>query len=133
MTRRPVVVTASLVLTLFAACGDSSEKSPPGSQSAASFAGLCAARQAANAGDVAGAKASFDHGPLHALAAKAEDADRAVAANLLENKEHLESLTKKPDVDPGELAAALNDLINATRGAQRATGEPETNCESESE
>lgn len=125
---------ASVVLgasVLFAACGGGSDESPKPT-GAVSFAGLCAARDAASEGNLAGAKATFDHGPLHALAAEAEKTDRAAAADLLENKEKVESLSNKDDIEPREFRDALDKLITATRGAQRAAGEPETNCDSES-
>lgn len=128
-TRLAAVVLA--VSALFAACGGGNDDAPKPT-GAVSFAGLCAARDAADEGNVAGAKATFDHGPLHALAAKAEKADRAAAADLLENKEKVESLSNKDDVEPREFRDALDRLITATRGAQRAAGEPETKCESES-
>ncbi len=132
MRRARLAVVALVASALFAACGGGSDNEIPKPTGAASFAGLCAAREAADEGNLAGAKATFDHGPLHVLAAKAEKTDRAAAADLLENKEKVESLSNKDGVEPREFRDALDALIAATRGAQRAAGQPETKCESES-
>ena len=134
-TRTRIVFAAAGAASLLAACGgsgsdnaDSAEKHPE-----SAFAGLCAARAAAEDGDTAAAKKEFDHGPLHALAASAEKTDRAVAADLLENKERVETLTNKQDIDAAVLRDALDKLITATQGAQRAVGQRETVCELESD
>lgn len=89
-----------------------------------SYAGLCAALAAAEAEDVDGAARVFDHGPLHELAAKATEIDRATAARLLEAKQQVEAATTDDSTTPETLAADLTTLAEATRQAQRTVGDP---------
>ena len=89
-----------------------------------SFAGLCAALAAAEAGDLDGAAQVFDHGPLHELAAKATEIDRAVAARLLEAKEQVEAATTDDSTTSASLTSDLTALAEATRQAQRTVGDP---------
>lgn len=84
--------------------------------------GLCAAAEAAGAGDRAAARAAFAdvHGPLHALAAQLEEQDRGAAGRLLEAKQRaeagLESGPAAPATELDALAAEVRaglDVIGA--------------------
>ncbi|HEX2064101.1 MAG TPA: hypothetical protein VHE80_06740, partial [Acidimicrobiales bacterium] len=60
---------------------------------ARAYAGLCTARSAARSGEVASAGNAFSdraHQPLHELAARAAERDRAAAGRLLEAKQAVE-------------------------------------------
>ncbi len=87
------------------------------------YAGLCAARSAAAAGEAAGAREVFfdrAHQPLHELASGAAAYDRAVAARLLEAKEAVEAglIQLRPS-----LVADLDHLLSATASAAEAVGQ----------
>jgi hypothetical protein len=109
---------SALVLLAIAAasCGDSAPN-----ERAASYAGLCDARDAAAAGDLSAAAAAFDHGPLHDLASRALEVDRGLGARLLEAKEDVESTLADETSDPATAARKLDALAEVTREAQRAT------------
>lgn len=84
------------------------------------YQGLCQALAQASQPDAA-REIFFDrvHQPLHQLAADATDADRAVAAKLLEAKQAVErDLADAPQLLPGD----LDRLAEATRWAIAATG-----------
>lgn len=85
---------------------------------------LCAALTAADGGDLATARATFQdrvHGPLHDIAAAAAETDRAAAARLLEAKQRVEaSLATNADSLAGDLAG----LAPTVRAALVATGRP---------
>ena len=122
MKRTSLLIAAVVAALLGASCGGDE---PTRQTSAADFAGLCAANAAAAAGNATTAIATFDHGPLHSLAASAEKKNRQVAARLLEAKQKVEALTISPDMTAKTLDQALAALLNATRAAQtrhRSTG-----------
>ncbi len=87
------------------------------------YAGLCAARSAAAAGSVPAARQAFfdrAHQPLHELASDAADADRAVAARLLEAKEAVEAGLSQPGPS---FVSDLDRLLAATASAAEAVGQ----------
>lgn len=88
------------------------------------FESLCAVRDDATAGDIAAARAGFDHGPLHELADEVTDIDRGVAADLLEAKEAVESALADDTTDPADATALVTDLTEATLAAYAAAGQP---------
>lgn len=138
--RSIAVVGLALTLGLSAACsgddepastsGSSTTRTPPTVSTTSttapdiSYAGLCAAITAAEAGDLDGVEQVFDHGPLHELAARATEINRAVAAQLLVAKEKVEAAISDDTTTPASLAADLNALAEATRQAQRTVGDP---------
>lgn len=138
--RALAAIGLALILGLSAACGGDDGPASAGGSSTTeipravsttattatdlSYAGLCAGIAAADAGDLEGVDKVFDHGPLHELAARATEIDRAVAAQLLVAKEKVESAMSNDATTPPSLAAALNALAEATRQAQRTVGDP---------
>ncbi len=105
------VAAASLV-----ACGPADERA---SALAAAVDGLCRARDAAAARDIGAADATFQdrsHAELHRLVERVQDRDRAAAAAVLEAMERVESGLRDAG-DPADVAAALEQLLTATRGA----------------
>ena len=88
------------------------------------FAQLCGVLNAALAGEIDVAKASFDHGPLHTLADEVVGIDRGTAARLLEAKEAVESDLVAAPPDATTLIADLERLIAASADAFVATGMP---------
>ena len=114
---------AAMMLGVLAACGNGTGSSA--SEAGDGFAGICAALTAARAGDIAGARSAFDHGPLHDLAGAASDVDRAAAARLLESKQRVESLMEEADPSPREVVVELQNLADAAAGAQVAAGDEE--------
>lgn len=143
----PVVLALLLAGALLAGCGDDGDggggttarsRAPaaasPGSPSVEVVAGgLCDALAAAEAGDLAGARDMFDHGPLHDLADAVIDIDRGVAARLLEAKEAVESDLADDGVAPHRVAEDLRSLAVATGDALAVTGVPSPSpCDGES-
>ena len=88
------------------------------------FAGLCDVLDAVRSGDLATARSTFDHGPLHELADTVIDIDRSVAARLLEAKEAVEADLADDQIAVDQIAADLLTLTNATRTAYTAAGQP---------
>jgi hypothetical protein len=89
------------------------------------FRGLCAAEEAARAGDIPEARRFFfdrSHEYLHELADRVSKSDRAVAAALLEAKERVESLIEGSDAHRRDLADALVELQRSMREAFRVVG-----------
>lgn len=134
-----VVLVVTLFAGVVAGCGDNASRStspttttgvgshagPTGTAPIASrFASLCSALDAAVAGDVAMARQSFDHGPLHELADAAIDVDRSVAAHLLEAKEAVESDLGNETTSADQIAQDLRTLIDATTDALTITAPP---------
>lgn len=123
-----VVALAIASAALLAGCGDATKEAAPRSASTTTirsgdeFGSLCAALDAADAGDIETARQAFDHGPLHDLADAAIDLDRAVAARLLVAKEAVESALADSTTPPSEVAHALRTLAGATAAALTATG-----------
>lgn len=129
---------AALMLgTLVAGCGNGDSGAPAAATSTtgdadpntattaptgSGYASLCVALDAANAGDITTARATFDHGPLHELANAAIDVDRAVAAHLLEATEAVESDLGDAATPAGQATENLTTLVEATRAALAATG-----------
>ncbi len=83
---------------------------------------VCDVARAAREGDHDRARAVFfddAHEPLHQLATTATGGgDRGAAARLLEAKNVVES------AEPGPTPVAADDLVDATRAALAATGDP---------
>lgn len=143
------LVAAALMATALVGCGNDNSDQPtngarpststegdaaPGSTAPPNrdFATLCIALDAALAGDIDAARASFDHGPLHELADAAIDVDRATAARLLEAKEAVEGSLADTTLAADAVADDLRTLVEATIAALTATGEPTPElCEQE--
>ena len=111
-------------VSLGVGCGDGGvneeQAGPPGYGPA--HEALCAARRDVARGDVARARDRFHadaHQPLHDLAAETAQADRPVAARLLEAKEAVEAGLGRASPT---LADDLSRLASATRDAVAATG-----------
>ncbi|HEX6236967.1 MAG TPA: hypothetical protein VFZ68_07220 [Acidimicrobiales bacterium] len=133
-----VVLALLLASALLAGCGDDGgdgddatgrSRAPaaasPGSPSVDVVAGgLCEALTSADAGDLATARETFDHGPLHDLADAAIGVDRAVAARLLEAKEAVESDLADDGAAAHRVAEDLRSLVVATGDALAVTGVP---------
>lgn len=110
------------VLIAAAACGSDSQAPSGTSPYTTLYQGLCQTHVEATHPDAA-RRTFFDrvHQSLHELAAEAAASDRAAAARLLEAKEAVErDLAGEPSV----LRADLDRLLEATRLAIRAIGEP---------
>lgn len=136
--RAMVAVGLALAVSLTAACSDDDEplsasessttqltvSTPADSLPDVSYAGLCAAVAAAEAGDIERVAQVFDHGPLHELAASATEIDRAVAAQLLVAKGKVEAAMHDDATTHASLATDLTALAEATRQAQRTVGDP---------
>lgn len=123
MSSRPrrtwALVAAAVALT---ACGGGNE---PDQVVPSTWAGrFCAAVTTAASGDKDGAVELFDHGPLHDLAQRVTEVDRALAARLLEAKQRVEANSVSPAVNAEGLALDLVALTNVTRDAQEAVGDP---------
>ena len=136
------VLMATLFAALVSGCGDNdnnmtrstspsttadigADEGPTGTAPPDSrYASLCAALDAALAGDVDTARQAFDHGPLHELADAAVDVDRSVAAHLLEAKEALESDLGDETASADQIAQALRSLVDATTDALTITAPP---------
>lgn len=106
------LVAASLVALVTTACARGRAPDPPPVR-AAVHEGVCAAAEAAAAGDRAGARAAFAdvHGPLHALAGQLEEQDRGAAGRLLEAKQRAEAgLESGPAPPAGELDALAAEV-----------------------
>ena len=118
-------VVAAVFMVVAAGCsgtGDGGSTTSSDDRHVRLYQGLCQARAQARQPEAA-REIFFDrvHQPLHQLAAEAADADRAVAAKLLEAKQAVErDLAEDPQLLPGDLEA----LAEATRRAIAATGGP---------
>ncbi len=87
-----------------------------------SFGQLCDMLDLVRDGDIDGARAAFDHGPLHTLADAATEVDRAVASRLLQAKENVEADLAGSNTSPSLIVASLQTLTEATADALVATG-----------
>jgi hypothetical protein len=98
----------------------------------AALHGLCRAEDLAQAGDILGARTTFEdraHAYLHELAADAEGEARMEVGRLLEAKNRVESAFRTgSDEKAGEVAARLQTLEAATRDVAAAMGTPATRC-----
>jgi hypothetical protein len=98
----------------------------------AALDGLCRAEDLARAGDLLGARTTFEdraHAYLHELAADAESEARTEVARLLEAKNRVESAFRTVgEEDAGEVAARLATLEAATRSVAAAVGTPAPGC-----
>jgi hypothetical protein len=97
----------------------------------AAYAGLCETRSLVDT-DLAGARDLFYgtvHSPLHDIARRAQEADRAVAARMLEAKNDTEQAfnTSAPTADT---AGALDRLLPRTEEALRSIGVTTSACRS---
>ena len=121
---KPVrIALATSVLVLTSSCGGAGGPAPAATAPyAALVRGLCQARASAGDPDQA-RRAFFDnaHQPLHELAAAAAAGDRVAAARLLEAKQAVEGDLAG---DPARLGVDIDLLIEATRGALAAVGQP---------
>ncbi len=112
------VAVALLASITFAGCGssdaDDAADRPPGRSNGLHLI-VCEAADAADAGDEAGAKGSFEdaHAGLHELAAAAEEIDRTVAARLLEAKQAVEAGADHDDDEYTALLRAVEDALEA--------------------
>lgn len=97
----------------------------------AAYADLCETRSLAG-GDVEEARGQFYskvHSPLHDIARKAEEADRAVAARMLEAKNDVEqSFNTSAPADA--TTAALDRLLTRTAEALNSIGVTTSSCNS---
>ena len=125
MMRRSLGPAVVALAVVGMACGPGSDDEATGASGryAALHRGLC--DTSARAADVATARRTFydgPHQPLHELAAATSRVDRPAAARLLEAKEAVET-----DLNgTGQaLGADLDRLLEATRRAISAVGEPE--------
>lgn len=130
-----VILVATLFAALVAGCGANATRStsptttadvgaegPTGTARTDSrYVSLCAALDAALAGDVVTARRAFDHGPLHELADAAIDVDRSVAGHLLEAKEAVESDLGDETTSADQIAQDLRSLVDATTNALAIT------------
>lgn len=134
-----VMLVATVFAGVVAGCGDNTTRSTSSTTTAgvggharptgttptdSRYASLCAALDAALAGDVDTARQAFDHGPLHELADAAIDVDRSVAAHLLEAKEALESDLGDEMTSADQIAQDVRRLIDATTDALTITAPP---------
>lgn len=121
---KPVrIALATSVLVLASSCGGGDQPAPAGTAPYAALAqGLCQARARAGEPDQA-RQAFFDnaHQPIHELAAAAAAGDRVAAARLLEAKQAVEGDLAG---DPARLGVDIDLLIEATRDALAAVGQP---------
>lgn len=120
----PQFLAGVVVVLTVAACSGGSDTADPYSLA---LSGLCEVSTAAESGDIAGAEELFYdivHRPLHDLAAETTEADRAVAARLLEAKEAVESAIDTQS----DLIDAVRTLIAATGEALAATGHDPLPC-----
>ena len=124
--RRALTAALFALAVLAAACGADRETGEPSPSSsfgvvtpdAATTAvlGLC---DLTNATDVVEAGATFldqSHATLHAIAAAADERDRASAAALFEAKQRVEAALARPELPP-RFQRAVETLISATRDA----------------
>jgi hypothetical protein len=118
----PLVVAVVLALVVGGACGDRGGTAASGDDPdrvsgpyGSIHTAICTATADAAAGDLEGARATFDdvHLGLHDLAAAAETEDRAVAARLLEAKQRVELRLD---------ATTLGALVPTVAAAVRTTG-----------
>lgn len=105
-------------LTIFAGDDHEEDLSPAGGNQAyvGVVTGLCEAAAAA-ATEPEDAERIFQdqvHVPLHELAAEVGEADRAVAARLLEAKDSVESALEAPPIRADALEDDLSELLDAT-------------------
>lgn len=117
------IALATSVLLVTTACGGGDERAPTVTAPYTALArGLCQARARAGEPDQA-RRAFFDnaHQPIHELAAAAAAGDRVAAARLLEAKQAVEGDLAG---DPARLGVSIDLLIEATRGALAAVGQP---------
>ena len=128
MTRPRLTLAAVLVLSLApAACSTGAEDTATTDEFSAAAEGLC--RTADVADDPTAAREIFYdtvHQPLHQLADDTTAEDRAAAAALLEAKQRVEATL---DTRDPTLAAAVDDLVDATSRALATLDRPEPDCE----
>ena len=134
MRRRALGPAVVVLAVVGVACGAGSDDETTGAPGgyAALYRGL--SDTSARAADVGAARRAFydgPHQPLHELAAATSRVDRPAAARLLKAKGAVEADLNGGD---GALAADLDRLLQATRRAITATGEPEPDpCKSHHE
>ena len=133
-----IAALATVALVLGGCGGDDSSPSsvttttttaPGGRVYQAAFLGLCAARSSAGS-DVNSARSTFydrSHDPLHSIARDLEPVDRALAAQLLEAKEAVES-GLRPDPAPPSLGSDLDRLVEVTGQALARLSVPVPPC-----
>lgn len=119
-------IRAAVLVLSAAACGPDASSTSAGERAGpyeSLYQALCVTRARAPQPDAAG-EIFFDRvdQPIHELAAVAAQEDRAAAARLLEAKQVVESAIAG---DGGGLADGLDRLLDATRRAIVATGQPE--------
>ena len=91
---------------------------------------VCEVARQARAGDVAAARTTFAgpvHDDLHRLADELSQADRAVAARLLEAKQRVEAGLESAPGAP-DLAASTDELVRATGDGLRSLGRTAEEC-----
>ena len=117
-----MLVVAALVV--FTACDPAEPESASGGGDDLTAA-MCAAVEAAEAGDLGDARDLFEdnHAGLHALADAVADTDRQRAGELLRAKQEVESVISRASAD--RLEGLLRSLAVAT--ARAAGGDP-PNC-----
>lgn len=120
-----VSVATALALTGCTADTADSAEDTAGDDVPAVLARLCRAQA-----EPAQTPERFDnaHRRLHELASQAEEADRAVAGQLLESKRAVEAALAEPSGSPRSVEEPLERLVDAVRDALRATGQPAPAC-----
>lgn len=119
---------------LAAACAGPSEGSTNAAAPAdltAALAGLCRAADQARAGDLLGARRTFQnraHAFLHELAGRADEQARPAVARLLQAKQRVETRLGRVGETPAEVEVLLVELETATRELAGALGTPAPRC-----
>jgi hypothetical protein len=134
MTRAGTITLMAVVVLASTACTGRSRGSttPAPTELTAALDGLCRAEDLARAGDLPGARTTFEersHAYLHVLAAEAEGRARTEVGRLLEAKNRVESAFRTGGGGTSaEVAARLVTLEAATRDVAAAVGTPAPRC-----
>ena len=128
-----ITLTAAAMLLASACAGPGPGSTTPAAPAelTAALAGLCRAENLARAGDLLGARTTFEdraHVYLHELAADAQGRAPSAVGRLLEAKNVVESAFRTPSRTPDEVAARLATLEAATREVAEDLGTPAPRC-----
>lgn len=135
---RLVVVSMVVLALVTASCSDSAtvRAAHPLTTGAdapeiLAYLALCSVRDAASAGDVATAEATFEddaHETLHHVADEVEGTDRAAAAGLLQAKSDVEADFAQDAPDPSAVSHHVEALLSAMGDALEVVGLPAPGC-----